>query len=107
MDSYQEQWDEYKRRRNTLLLLFLGYLPAVLTVIGVSRLFFRSLFPSYAAAVLFMIPLIVAGHRFNNWPCPQCGKPFHSTGWTYNSFARECVHCGLKKYGDESDAAPR
>jgi hypothetical protein len=104
MDSYQEQWDEYKRRRNTLLLLFVAYIPAVVAVIGVSRLLFSSLFPAYAAAILFMIPLVVAGSRFNHWPCPRCGKPFHSAGWYYNSLARRCVHCGLRKYGDGPDA---
>ncbi|HEV2424495.1 MAG TPA: hypothetical protein VGZ29_06685 [Terriglobia bacterium] len=105
MDSYRQQWAEYKRRRNTLVLLLLGYIPAVIAVLGASRLLFRSMSPAYAAAVLFMIPPVIAGIRFNNWPCPQCGKSFHSTGWTYNSFARKCLHCGLKKYAAESDAA--
>lgn len=49
-------------------------------------------------ALAWMISLVVTGNRAANFRCPRCGKHFFKTFWYYNSFARRCVHCGLRKW---------
>src|ERR1700745_1068184 len=108
MIGFEQQWNEYKRRRNLFLLAFVGYLPVVSTLGSLSvRVFHtQSLFPIVAFSWMGFIA--VAGLRFNFWPCPRCGKWFAATCWYKNPFARRCVHCGLPKYsncGNQGDFA--
>jgi hypothetical protein len=96
-------WDEYRRRRRAfwlaipLSLLWLA--PGSLLCYFLVRCGLR-----YDLAFLFAIALSMLGNiliahlKCMFWPCPRCGRPFHTT-WCYGSwFARRCIHCGLPKW---------
>ena len=105
MPGFEEQWSQHRRRRNAAWLLFLAYLPAVAVLAWFSLLLLHSIRPVYAGAALWMGALAVAWTRFVNWRCPRCGKAFQSAGWSQRAFTSNCVHCGLRKFGAESDSA--
>jgi hypothetical protein len=88
-------------RRNAVWLFFAGWLPAMAVVMLVAARLLRAPLLFYLAAAVYVGLLLIVSVRFTSWRCPRCRKWFHSTWWYYNSFARKCVHCGLKKYADE------
>ena len=94
---YRDAWDDYRRRRNFFLFIFLGYVPwgaLVMFATGKLRL------PQPAMLVLigaWFVMYPVAAIRLNLWTCPRCGNPFYQRWWYHNSFARKCVHCGLAR----------
>jgi hypothetical protein len=94
---------EYKRIRNTFLLVFMTYVPVCFAV-GVASLKLLGTFtPGFVVAGLWMILFLFNGVRLNTWPCPRCGEWFSGTWWYNLGFlARRCVHCGLAKYGNSS-----
>jgi hypothetical protein len=100
MIGVEQQWNEYKRRRNLFLLALLGYMPVVATLGSlIARVFHtETLFPIVAFG--WMGFLAISALRLNCWPCPRCGKWFAATWWYRNPFARRCVHCGLPKYSN-------
>jgi hypothetical protein len=42
----------------------------------------------------------VAGVRFQMFRCPRCGRRFCFKWWFHDLLARQCLHCGLRKYAD-------
>lgn len=54
----------------------------------------------FAGMGAWMLPLLYANWRANNFRCPRCNQYFFRTLWYYNGFARKCVHCGLPKWAD-------
>jgi hypothetical protein len=106
MCSYDENWKEYRKARNTFLGLFILYVPVCFSIGVASIKFFATFTPGFVAAFLWMGMFVVSGVRLNAWRCPNCGECF-SGSWWYNLgfLARRCVHCGLPKYGNEPPAA--
>jgi hypothetical protein len=95
---YDGHWAELRRRQRTCWWLFATYVPgAFLVGLPLSRVF-NSSAPFFAVAGAWMVALGIAGNRVINWPCPRSGKPFMSTSWSSNSFARKCRHCKLPKW---------
>jgi hypothetical protein len=72
MPDYQEQWRQYRRRRVEFFLAFAGYVPFCFAVAVVSIGMFQTFIPAFSGS------------------------------WWYNTgfLARQCVHCGLRKYGN-------
>jgi hypothetical protein len=101
MPDYQEQWRQYRRRRLQFFLAFAGYIPFCFAVAMVSIGMFQTFIPAFVAAVLWMGLFAWVGCRVTLWRCPRCEKIF-SGSWWYNTgfLARQCVHCGLQKYGN-------
>jgi hypothetical protein len=84
-------WKSYRKNRLVLVLLFLGWIPAL----GVSnflraRLHLPLLFPTVVGA-LWLVAVIVQGWRLRLWPCPSCGKSFR--GWS-PLLPKRCYYCG-------------
>jgi|ERR1035441_1744215 hypothetical protein len=100
MTGSNDAWGGFRRVRNIVWLAFLGYVPIVAFIAFVSVRLFSTLTPAFIAAFAWMGFFLIAGNLFIRFPCPRCGKPFFSKWWYYNSFARRCVHCGLKKYAE-------
>jgi len=101
--SYKEDWNEYRRRRNAVLALWLAYVPAVFLVAYLCDLTIHSYTPAFAVAIAWMAASLIANYRVSAWPCPRCGKPFSSSFWRhYGLLARKCVHCGLPKYAEDA-----
>lgn len=95
---YQEQWDEYKKRRRIFILVWLLYLP----VAGGIALFFKKMFGSeeliLPVVFAWMVFFLIAGLRMTFWKCPKCGNSFFFKFSEINIFPQKCVHCGLKKW---------
>ena len=98
MSRYEMQWQRYRRLRLLSLLFlapFCAFIPALI-VHGTVEL--PALFPIF---MLFGFVGVAAWFVLNFFRCPRCGKLFAITWWYSPSiFARKCVHCGLKKFGD-------
>lgn len=101
MDGFEEDWKEYKRTRNTFLLLSVLYVPVCGGIFIASMKLFQTVTPGFVVAFLWMAMLAVRGMRVNLWRCPNCGEWFSGTWWYNLSFlARRCVHCGLPEYSN-------
>lgn len=99
MSDYQQEWQQYKRRRNQFWLVFVGYVPVCGAITLFSFELFHTFTPGFVVAFLWMALFMFTGIRVQMWRCPRCGKWFSATWW-YNlgPLARRCVHCGLRKY---------
>ena len=97
--SYPAAWQTYRRRRNA----FIGAVASYAGLLGLVALFPRgNLFAAYwwAAAPPLFVWFVVTGFRLTYWRCPSCGKAFFARLLVGNLFARRCLHCGLRKWGD-------
>jgi hypothetical protein len=100
MIGVEQQWNEYKRRRNLFLFALVGYMPVVATLGSLIVRVFHTETLFLIVAFGWMGFLAISALRLNCWPCPRCGKWFGATWWYKNPFARRCVHCGLPKYSN-------
>src|SRR5215471_17162662 len=100
-DPYYAQWQQYahiSKRAWVLFLLFWPVGPLVTSVLV------ETLWPSPPTWIVavgiapWVIAALVVSQAPIRWRCPRCGKPFHSTIWAYNGFARRCLHCKLHKW---------
>jgi hypothetical protein len=97
VSNYEQEWSEYKRRRNLCWLLWLGFPPGCVAIgILLNSVFHKLIFVPFVA--IFWVGLsLFARRRLLTWPCPHCGKRFFS-GFIGNYFAGQCGHCGLRKF---------
>jgi len=94
MAGYEQQWEDYRRRKNRLLLGLFGYIPITFAFGLLATELFRVQWPIPVFAVSWMLLFATAGIRLQSYPCPRCGQLFFG----YNLFTRRCVHCTLPKY---------
>lgn len=76
MTLYSESWQEYRRYRRDLWLVWIGYVPATGIIAMISQWLVHSFAPAMVAAALWMLLLLVAGIRYQAFPCPRCGELF-------------------------------
>ena len=50
---------------------------------------------------IFVITMLILYHEFR---CPRCKKRFFADRFDFQQMTRECVHCGLPKYGNANPA---
>lgn len=98
MSNYEEQWQEYRKRRNLLLFSFLAYVPVIGSIGFLMVKFLHTEVPVYILAFSWMAFYAISGFRFQLFRCPRCGKRFFLKWWNRNPFVRKCVHCGLPKF---------
>ena len=100
MNDYSRQWSTFRRWRNLGIVAVVTFIP-LLTIVG---LFVRRFhWPDSAFLVMALLDVAfvtVTWTRLALFRCPRCGKPFFTTTWYRNPFARKCVHCGLPKYAN-------
>jgi hypothetical protein len=98
LERYRVGWSDYVRRRNTLWIVFLGYLPLGALVM-LSLKYLRLPYSiGMTLVIAWFLAFPIVGIRYQLWKCPRCGKGFAYTWWYNKSyFARKCVHCGLTK----------
>ncbi len=108
--DYLSSWRDYRRRRITFWIVFLGGGPFVVLVgAAVTRLS-----PSSAGVVATWVVwaacFAVSSNRLLRWRCPRCGERFFWAGPIHFGLARRCMHCGLRKWalfeGDEGGEFP-
>jgi hypothetical protein len=102
MSGFEQQWNEYRKRRNQFLFAFLGYVPINGALDFLSITVFHTDKPAFVLGFAWMAFVAVTGIRLNCWPCPRCGEWFAATWWYRNPFAQRCVHCKLEKYSIQS-----
>lgn len=100
--DYAASWQDLKRRRRLLWVLFLGYLPGVAALCFLVGWVATSMGGSQqgevmcaVVALLWILAFAVAAIRLTFFRCPRCTRIFHSTWWRHNPFAHNCLHCGL------------
>ena len=95
-------WGSYRRWSRVCWALVAGYLPGVAGIGAGLSILLGSEIPAFLVWGGWTGALVYAGNRALAFRCPRCGYPFFRTAWSYNSFARKCVHCGLPKWGERS-----
>ena len=100
--DYAASWQDLRKRRRLVWLLFLGYIPGVAAlcflVVTAAASMGGSKQSEVACAVIalfWILAFAVAAIRLTFFRCPRCRRLFHSTWWRHNPFARHCLHCGL------------
>src|SRR4051812_22992996 len=105
MGDHSLAWKKYRRLRAQAwvvclggFVLELGLLAGMTLILGPAG--FHRTVPIVLGgiAVAWAVATMILGHRYQRWPCPRCGRPFGKTFWWHNPFARQCVHCGLRKW---------
>lgn len=104
MADHSSAWRQYRKLRRQFAFVWLGGLVLELALlVGMTLL----LGPAghravpiilVTVAIVWSVAAIIFGQRYQQWPCPRCGRPFGRTFWWHNPFARKCVHCGLPKW---------
>jgi hypothetical protein len=90
--EFREQWKEYRRRRNLVIAVFLGYVPIGIAFGAMTQRVYGSSVPSLVVAIVWLGLLLATLVRSASWPCPRCGR-------SYSGFwAKACQHCGLTKF---------
>jgi hypothetical protein len=103
--DYTDEWQEYRRLRLKMFLVWLSYVPAVGAIAAITYMLFHTYVPAMIAAVIWMIWFIMVCGEFSGFSCPRCGAAFAGEGmWhvKYWIFSRKCQSCGLKKYSGDS-----
>ena len=102
MDDFHLRWKDYKRRRNQLLFVFVGYVPIMLAFGILSEKLLQTDKPVYVFGIFWLLLYGVALVRYQIFPCPRCGKWFFASWLYHNIFARRCIHCKLPLYSPKS-----
>ena len=99
MQTYKEQWDDYKRRIRILWIVWLTYVPGA-SILGLSLAWlFDSDTPVYVVGISWFLACVFSKQYVQAWLCPRCGDEYCSRWWYTNIHARYCVYCGLPKWG--------
>lgn len=78
--EYTEEWQEYRRLRRKMFLIWLSYVPAVGAIAGISNTLLHTYVPAMIAAFLWGIWFIMACAEFSGFSCPRCGAVFAGEG---------------------------
>jgi hypothetical protein len=96
------QWKDYRRRLISFFVAwFGGFLFVWVASVTLSAAGFVIILPFVAWFVAFCLTAL----WLQRFPCPRCGKPFlHPVfyGRERHKFLdmRQCIHCGLRSFGD-------
>jgi hypothetical protein len=116
MNDYTQQWTQYKRLRNRILLMLLISSPcyfalSIFVEIALihSKVWVSAAINSILSAVMLAV-YIWMYWSVRKWPCPRCGQRFYSYSERHGLgfFTKNCWHCGLAKYsnGEETEVPP-
>jgi hypothetical protein len=104
--TYELQWREYRKRRNTFFIILATYFPGVLLFALLLQRLLRSDTATSIVAFAWILAFGVAAVRVSTWPCPRCGKCFHAKWPAGNPLTGRCLHCGLPKWADRDTRKP-
>lgn len=98
-------WSRHRTITRWCWGLLLGWVPFCILVFEAFQPILKRLHAPEWFAFLpfaaFVLAIIVLGNIQGTFRCPQCGSRFYAFGpWGigYNSYARNCRNCGLRKY---------
>jgi hypothetical protein len=101
-DPFYVAWQERRRRWRTAWVAFAAVIPCTVLL----SLIIEALFgPGWELLAFLPVALawVLAGLRYQFWPCPRCSKPFYATWWCRWPMADNCLHCGLPEYAPNQD----
>ena len=92
-----DQWKELNKRERLVLYSFLGFVP-----LAGGLGYIASKITDIEWLILFgpvgcMLFIVVSWLRFLLFPCPKCGKAFHTKPLGSFTTGRQCAHCGLPR----------
>ena len=101
---YQKHWEEYRRRRNIFVFVFVSplifvTLPILLLNLSGFR-FEKNLVTEILIFAVWIICFFSSRHYFHKWNCPQCRRRFFTMSFWVTSpvFLDCCRNCELPKY---------
>lgn len=97
-------WQYYRHWRRVYWLVLLTFFPGVGGIVIIGEFIFRSSLLAFLAFSVWAVAFLESGVRLLGFRCPQCGNPFFSRAFSYNTFAKKCVHCGLPKWTEAGAA---
>jgi len=106
-NSYEQQWLEYKRRRDFFLFVFVGYGVIVGAISYLTQGWIHNHELTNVLGFTWFLFTIIAVGRVQVWHCPRCGERFFMKSVWHNIFAGSCLHCGLEKYADSEGISPQ
>lgn len=107
-NSYEDAWSDYRRRRRFALASVAGVPIYILAFSAVSGIHLRSWLWIYVIMGLWIFVLLSFGvsvWRLSSWRCPRCKQEYFMRNRTHNRFARQCRHCGLRKWALDPESA--
>jgi hypothetical protein len=104
MNEYAKDWEEYRRLRRNIFLIWLLYIPAVGAFGLIVDYLFKTFAPAFILALAWGLWFIIANFSFAQFSCPRCGQYFAGGPGKWRVplwiFTRKCRYCGLKKFAD-------
>jgi len=96
--DYSQAWLEYRKKRNQVLLVLIGYFPLALLFFAIPVSMFNLGFGFLNFCWLAVLAFVIL--RLRAWRCPRCGDQFfaHSGRSSFSFFAKNCGNCQLRKY---------
>jgi len=107
-NSYEENWEDYKKRYNLFLIVLFAFFPIAFALDWLCVRFFDSKILLIIASIIWLIGIIIVYFRFAFWECPKCKKPFFlvvisSFPIGYNFLTNKCLRCGLPKWAEKNE----
>lgn len=95
---YRKRWNDLRQRQWICMVAMLGLLPAYTLFRRISEALIGSDALGRAMGATWSVCVLAALAWLATWSCPRCERPFFSTFWLANPFARRCMHCKLPKW---------
>jgi hypothetical protein len=99
-NRYEQQWLEYKRRRDLFLFVFVVYGVMVGVISYLTQGWIHNHELTNVLGFSWFLLMIITVGRLQVWRCPRCGERFFMKSVWHNLFTSRCLHCGLEKYAD-------
>lgn len=88
--EYLSRWKEYRRLKETLLVLILGWIPFGLLIGYVLPKLSGAYVATYIAAAMYGIALMISWLRYALYSCPNCGASLRGSQF----YRKQCRECG-------------
>jgi ribosomal protein S27AE len=92
----REALHEYRKRNLVFFVLFLGWVPFGVCVVGPLGRYFNSEGLARALVTVWFMAIAASAIWRLNWICPRCGKKFYTKWWYKNVATLKCVNCGYR-----------
>ena len=113
-----KSWPRYRRYRNAVILMYIGYIPYMIIVHYLIPSIFSYRWSGFVPFLLWGAIWVYNIRRMSGFRCPRCqlsfftlGPEFKILGFTYGwgwyrPFTKECVHCGHPKWAEYDGQSP-
>jgi hypothetical protein len=97
--QFTTQWKKLRRIELLVIVGVLAFIPAGMSGAILIGRFTKDERVAALAPIAIMVFIVINWLRYMFFPCPQCGKWFHSKFAGGITRGRHCMHCGLARYG--------